>query len=672
MNKFLKRKKIVTVVGLFGMLLIMIFLFKGDVYALSEDTDVSGKALKTLYTDYDDLFEQNDIVSNAIRSLLMGLLSLIVRLADAASGLFEKSFGMMDFTKYGPVKAFINDWNVVWGALICVSLAWLGITLVFNSDKKPKIATNLCVAILVVTSMTWMVGKMNTLLTKDIRNEILGVEASNETIYQMLGTNIHDLLYIDKVAGIENLGKKNADGEKYADAATPLNKKMWKALDVNEVVFPDDVKDESKVIMEHYKTDIPDENGGTTALISECYDGVAWTDLLNTYYYRYSIDWLAAILEMLSLAIIYIFFTYKVVRTFYEIVFQEILAMLYSTNLTNGQKGLKVLDGIKDSYIIIMLSLVSIRLYLLATQYIAGKSWDGFSKGFILFCVALAVIDGPNIIQRLTGMDAGMSDGMQKVMSAYYASNVAAGMGKAAFGAARGVARGAKNVGKAAGSVLTPKDSSSKEKVLGGAAAMAGEANNETNNKNEQGQDVGAQFNNVNEDNDIRQEDNADINENSDSTNTSDDNRGSLDGNANADGTKKDMDDAGVAGINPEQAKADALNGMDPMRRNDEGSIPKTDRMDKELDSISNESTFNSDKPRGVLSKDSDLSFKYGNETVKSNDNFNTSGSKNTYTDRSINTKSANNTQHSYNTVQKSNTDNAAAQRIKKDALKNQ
>ena len=136
--------------------------------------------------------------------------------------------------------------------------------------------------------------------------------------------------------------------------------------------------------MENYKTDIPTEDGKVKSMVSECYDGVAWTDLLNTYYYRYEIDWLESFLEIISIAIIYLFFSYKVVRTLYEVVFSEILAMVYSPNLTNGQKTIKILDGIKDSYIIILLSLVSVRLYMIAIEYISGKNWNGFTKGMFL------------------------------------------------------------------------------------------------------------------------------------------------------------------------------------------------------------------------------------------------------------------------------------------------
>ena len=629
------RKIVITGVALIT-ILITLYLMKYQVYALSSDVDESAEALKKLYEDYDDLFSQNDIVKNAFRFIGVGILSLLVMLADAAAGLFDKSFGLMDFTSYGPVKQFLNDWDVVWVALICVSLAWLGVTLIFNSDKKPKVVTNICVAVLVITSMTWMVSKMNTLLTKDIRSEILGT-TSQGTIYTMLGNNVHDLLYIDSVAGLENLGETNADGEKYANVRTPLNKKAWKALDINEVVYPDDVKEESRIIAEYHKTSLADEDGNYYAMLSENYDGVAWTDMLNTYYYRYSIDWIAAILEMLAIAIIYLFFTYKVVRTFYEIVFQEVLAVLYSANITNGQKALKILDGMKDSYIIIMMSLVSVRLYLLATTYVSGKNWDGFTKGMILFFIALAVIDGPNIVQKLTGMDAGMSDGMQKLMSVMYGTNAAMGLGRMAYGAGKSIGSKAAGLGRKLmnGGEGATKDAANAAFGTAGAAASSDE---EQQNQNDMSQDVGAQFNSVNEDNDIRQEDNGSTTNQENSGNTSD----SLNENVNADGRSGDVDDESIAASNPERQKADTLNGMNPLGSNND-DFGGTSKMDKELDAKETDRSFDKDK-RGALNTNSRFekymgtsensssgigresgkipsSFRAGNESISRNSN---------------------------------------------------
>lgn len=199
------RKKMM--IFLISSLLMTVFLMKNQVYALSNNLDQASDALKKIYDNYGELFKQNNVADNILRTIGMGLLKFIVMIADAASGLFDKSFGMIDFTNYSAVQDYINEYKVVWVALLSVSMAWLGVNLVFNADKKPKIVTNLCVGILVVTSMTWMVSQMNTLLSKQVRSEILGT-VSQETVYDILGNNVHDLLYIDSIAGLENIGEK--------------------------------------------------------------------------------------------------------------------------------------------------------------------------------------------------------------------------------------------------------------------------------------------------------------------------------------------------------------------------------------------------------------------------------------------------------------------------------
>lgn len=617
-------------IGLIGTVILTSFILINNqiqVYALSDNLDESTEELIKIYNENEDLFEQNDLVSNGLRSIGVGLLSFFVKFAASANNLFDKSFGMLNFTKYGPVKNFLKEWQVVWVALLCASLGWLGITLVFNSDKKPKFVTNLCVGILVVTSMSWMISQMDSLLTRAVRNEILG-ETQENVVYDMLGNNVHDLLYIDQVAGLENLNKKNADGVKYADIKTPLTKEKWKSLKVNEIVFPDDVKDESKVIMENFKTDLYDKNGKTKTALSECYDGVAWTDLLNTYYYRYSFDWWSAILEMLSFAIVLVFFSYKVVRTCYEIVFQELLAYLYSPNVANGQKAVKILDAMKNSYIVILLSVVSVKINLLATEYVSGKNWGGFTKGLILFFVALAVIDGPNIVQKITGEDVGLSDGMQKAMSVMYGTSMAAKAGKVAFSAGKSVASHAASFGKSAAGA---GKQSAAESTFGASSDAINKATgmDENDSNSNLNQDGGSTMNNEDQRN-VNSE-NSDANNNLNANEESNQNRNqnqegmettsatdagsesgngaeALNENINADGTGKEMTDESIASSNPDKTKEDMLNGMNPIGNGGSG-LDDTSKMDADLDSNNADRTFKGNN-QGVLDKD----FNFGTD----------------------------------------------------------
>lgn len=119
---------------------------------------------------------------------------------------------------------------------------------------------------------------------------------------------------------------------------------------------------------------------------------------------------------------------YKVVRILYEVVVQRLLAALYSANLSSSQKTLKVLDSIKDSYITLILVMVCLKIYLLAFKMVGETGFAEFSKVMVLLFVAFAVVDGPNIIQKLTGVDAGLSSGMGKIIAGMQASRMVSTM----------------------------------------------------------------------------------------------------------------------------------------------------------------------------------------------------------------------------------------------------
>ncbi|MFQ8899892.1 MAG: hypothetical protein ACLR71_18740 [[Clostridium] scindens] len=99
--------------------------------------------------------------------------------------------------------------------------------------------------------------------------------------------------------------------------------------------------------------------------------------------------------------------------------------MLYSANLSNSQKALKVLDSIKDSYITMILVMVCLKIYLMAYRMVNEMGVSAFTKAMMLLFIAFSVIDGPNIIQKLTGVDAGLSSGMGKIIAGLQASRMA-------------------------------------------------------------------------------------------------------------------------------------------------------------------------------------------------------------------------------------------------------
>lgn len=406
----LKKRKYLS-----GLVLLQLLLFMATSTVMAVDTE----EVITVLKKNRDIFHTSTIPGGIFRYIGWSVMKGLVWVAEQCAKLFDESFKFIDFTRYEPVEKFLTSWKPVVFALISLSILFLGLIMIFWQEKKPKLMMNICLAVLIMTSSGYLIDQLNGFVTDDIRSAILNdgdtSTGSSGLVYDMVGNSIYDLIYIDdKVDG--GLMKMTKNNRKLYDDFT---KEDLELMSINEVLKPDDVKAESKDLVSnriYYKK-------GNLEL-KEIYNGVAWTDLLNEYYYRYDVEWFTVIVGLVSLIIVYVCLAYKVVRILYEVVVQRLLAALYSANLSSGQKTLKILDSIKDSYITLILVMVCLKIYLLAFKMVGETQFAAFSKVMLLFFLALAVADGPNIIQKLTGVDAGLSSGMGKIIAGVQATRM--------------------------------------------------------------------------------------------------------------------------------------------------------------------------------------------------------------------------------------------------------
>lgn len=406
----LKKRKYLS-----GLVLLQLLLFMATSTVMAVDTE----EVITVLKKNRDIFHTSTIPGGIFRYIGWSVMKGLVWVAEQCAKLFDESFKFIDFTRYEPVEKFLTSWKPVVFALISLSILFLGLIMIFWQEKKPKLMMNICLAVLIMTSSGYLIDQLNGFVTDDIRSAILNdgdtSTGSSGLVYDMVGNSIYDLIYIDdKLDG--GLMKMTKNNRKLYDDFT---KEDLELMSINEVLKPDDVKAESKDLVSnriYYKK-------GNLEL-KEIYNGVAWTDLLNEYYYRYDVEWFTVIVGLVSLIIVYVCLAYKVVRILYEVVVQRLLAALYSANLSSGQKTLKILDSIKDSCITLILVMVCLKIYLLAFKMVGETQFAAFSKVMLLFFLALAVADGPNIIQKLTGVDAGLSSGMGKIIAGVQATRM--------------------------------------------------------------------------------------------------------------------------------------------------------------------------------------------------------------------------------------------------------
>ena len=104
---------------------------------------MSKKELIDFYLNNGDLLTQNDIVTGALRTIGFWLLKVLTTVADACRQLYDITFGLIDFTTWPKINTFIENFKPVFVALMAISIFALGIMLIANHEKKPKIAINI-------------------------------------------------------------------------------------------------------------------------------------------------------------------------------------------------------------------------------------------------------------------------------------------------------------------------------------------------------------------------------------------------------------------------------------------------------------------------------------------------------------------------------------------------
>ena len=121
------------------------------------------------------------------------------------------------------------------------------------------------------------------------------------------------------------------------------------------------------------------------------------------------IDSIEIIISLLAIIIVYLFMAAKVIKIVFEIVMGNIIAIYYSANLNGPQKVLQIFKEILNCFIVLLLTGVLIRMFVISETIIYELELSGLAYGFLLIFVAIAVIQGPNIIQKIIGIDAGIS-----------------------------------------------------------------------------------------------------------------------------------------------------------------------------------------------------------------------------------------------------------------------
>ena len=359
-----------------------------------------------------DFFSTNDIILTAVRTVGWLLVKGLSLLLDCCITLYDWTFGLIDITRWSVLENYLSDYKPLIQAIMMASLVILGFMYMFGKNKKHNVIHSVLILMVVMSASTTIFTELNRFSIAFKDAALSGGSTVNGT--ELIRTNLYELYYIDFKIGLENLNSKGKIPQ-----STSFGKTDVDYIDIGEILDPgtDGLSKNAESILKKRLT--PTGNGEYGLIDAK--DGVAWTDFGNTYYYRYTFHYGTYYLTAAAAILIYICLAYKNTRVIYEIFVSRILVGLYAANLSSSRKVVKILESIRDSYFALCFTAISLKSYFLFVEYVNSKTEiNGLARGIIILFIAWCVIDGANIIEKLTGVDAGLSSMTGKLIAAYH------------------------------------------------------------------------------------------------------------------------------------------------------------------------------------------------------------------------------------------------------------
>ena len=371
--------------------------------------------MDTLYTLIENgVLELGNVFESCIRWLGWGLVTLLAKLVNGIESTSNRVYTINGFFDSAEVNQLVDKYEPLVWIILAISIGILGFRIIFNRQQnRNELPSNILFSILVVVLLSTFMTKMN-----DITKIAIGsINNTNQSITDTLvKESLYDIYYLDD-------NDFNLEGEKNNISADSIYN-----IDINEAIDTSEVKDsdlfKKKIIFE--------ENGDKKLVKLE----KGWFSI-DEMYYRYNIDFISVIISLGAIGVAFVCIMLKVIRLLFELAFNKLfITLLAFADISDGKRLKEMVKHIISIFIVIFITAVLTNMYMLYNSWITrslvanGLGNNGILK--ILFIVggAIAVIDGPNLVERILGIDAGLKSAWGTLMAGYGLAKGALNSGK--------------------------------------------------------------------------------------------------------------------------------------------------------------------------------------------------------------------------------------------------
>lgn len=322
------------------------------------------------------------IITDVFRLLGWFLIKGLTFILDGLENITDEILFVKTFFQHTEVVSFIESIKPLLVVLLAFSILYAGYLLIFQKKfNREGMVINIFIAITIIALLSTGMNKANEFTDEaiDAINSQQLYEEEEGTISQnVLSRNITDLMEFD-----------NIDWE-----STDLDEPNQIPLDMIDKISISEKFDKKELDLSDDGEKISENQffvmGGEKE-IKELDQGKL--DLIKEHYYRYDLNWISTIATLAVMAFTLLSIAYKLARLSFEMTFNYILANIVApVDVHDGQKTKKILTSIFNTFLVIILIFLSMKIYIIGTGWLAD-SLSGIAYIITLIAFSVAVID---------------------------------------------------------------------------------------------------------------------------------------------------------------------------------------------------------------------------------------------------------------------------------------
>lgn len=438
----------------FFLFIVVILLFSAQI-AAAESSEITFLKKLEAY----DIADISSYPGDALRVIGFGIIKFLAWMGDSLYSGLQQVFDAITFSYSDEIIALTKRYSVLYKSFFLVAVVGFGLYLIMKKGQK-ELNTVMCVfvMILILSGMPLMMQKIGnlTVASSHFVTQQWNNSGNEKKITSISGTvlkeSIVDLRKVDKNMTDTSLPKGLKKGSGYNN----FNSNTWKTIDINSRMDYEskDYTLNHQSVWEN-KLEASDESGQYELTKID-----GWTKFTSNYYYRYQITSWFGIFVMLGCMSFLLFFL--IIRAA-KIVIDLAGAMIYTpfiavTDLTTGQRIKEAIKDIIAHFAAMFVLAAFMGIYFVAFTWINSSNLSIVPQLGMHVALVWAILDGPNIIERIIGVDAGFSGVWKTVLAAKSGADIARGFGSMASRAGKGAASAAGKAAKGAGAAAVGKE----------------------------------------------------------------------------------------------------------------------------------------------------------------------------------------------------------------------